>query len=149
MLFSPQSRALIYGRQIDVAARMLDFDFLSGRSPSVVGFIDPMASGTGVAKVFFGNKELLLPIYPSFDAVSDWSGIDTLVNFASFRSAARATHEALDAEKFSTIAVIAEGIPERDSRALIARMESLGVMGIGPATVGGIAAGAFRIGNTG
>jgi hypothetical protein len=34
-MFSPSSRAIIYGKHLDVAERMLDFDFLSGRTPSV------------------------------------------------------------------------------------------------------------------
>merc|ERR1711933_305084 len=47
------------------------------------------------------------------------------------------------------IAIIAEGVPERQTRSIIKKAESLQVGIIGPATVGGITPGRFRIGNTG
>ncbi|MDM7934122.1 MAG: citrate/2-methylcitrate synthase, partial [Methanothrix sp.] len=47
-----------------------------------------------------------------------------------------------------TVAVIAEGVPERQSRTMAATARRLQKVIIGPATVGGMAAGAFRIGNT-
>merc|ERR1712232_1285539 len=52
-------------------------------------------------------------------------------------------------DKIKTIAIIAEGVPERQTRSIIKKAESLGVGIIGPATVGGITPGKFRIGNTG
>ena len=48
-----------------------------------------------------------------------------------------------------TIAIIAEGVPERHTREIITKARNQGVTIIGPATVGGIKPGAFRIGNTG
>ncbi|KAK7075921.1 ATP-citrate synthase, partial [Halocaridina rubra] len=48
-----------------------------------------------------------------------------------------------------TIAIIAEGIPENLTRILIKRAKEKGVSIIGPATVGGIKPGCFKIGNTG
>ena len=60
------------------------------------------------------------------------------------------TLEALEcSDKIKTIAMIAEGVPDRQARSIIRRAESLGVGIIGPATVGGITPGKFRIGNTG
>ena len=44
--------------------------------------------------------------------------------------------------------MIAEGIPERKERELAALSKKLGKTIIGPATVGGMTAGAFKIGNT-
>jgi ATP citrate (pro-S)-lyase len=52
-------------------------------------------------------------------------------------------------EKIKTIAIIAEGVPERQTRSIIKKAEALGVGIVGPATVGGITPGKFRIGNTG
>ena len=71
-----------------------------------------------------------------------------MVNFASFRSAYPTTKEALETETIRTIAVIAEGVPEKYSRELAVLAKKKKKWVIGPATVGGIAAGAFRIGNT-
>jgi hypothetical protein len=47
------------------------------------------------------------------------------------------------------IALIAEGVPENQTRRLIKMAAERGVTLIGPATVGGIKPGAFKIGNTG
>jgi ATP-citrate lyase alpha-subunit len=73
---------------------------------------------------------------------------DAMVNFASHRSAFETSMEALQEKSIRVIAVIAEGVPERQSRVLSATARKLGKVIIGPATVGGMAAGAFRIGNT-
>jgi len=40
-MFTTNSFALIYGLQLGAAQHMLDFDFLSGREPSVLAFINP------------------------------------------------------------------------------------------------------------
>ncbi|CAH8628080.1 unnamed protein product [Heterobilharzia americana] len=47
------------------------------------------------------------------------------------------------------IAIIAEGIPENFTRRLIQRSKQRKILLIGPATVGGLKAGCFKIGNTG
>ncbi len=47
------------------------------------------------------------------------------------------------------IAIIAEGIPENKTRELIVHAHRLGKSIIGPATVGSIKPGCFKIGNTG
>jgi hypothetical protein len=39
-MFTKQSGAVIYGMQLGSAQKMLDFDFLCGREPSVVAFIN-------------------------------------------------------------------------------------------------------------
>ena len=125
-MFRPESRVIIYGRHLDVAQRMLDFDFLSGRSPSVAGFIDPTAKNISKVKLFFGNTEILIPLYPNIELIENDKNIDTFLNFASFRSASQATWEALLSERFSHIVIVAEGIPEREIREIIAYNESRG-----------------------
>lgn len=52
-------------------------------------------------------------------------------------------------QQIRTIAIIAEGIPENCTKVLIKRANEKGVAVIGPATVGGIKSGCFKIGNTG
>ncbi|MHA1835524.1 MAG: citrate/2-methylcitrate synthase [Candidatus Odinarchaeia archaeon] len=56
--------------------------------------------------------------------------------------------EAIETDTIRTIVVIAEGIPERKTRIMTAKAKQRGKIIIGPATVGGIAAGAFKVGNT-
>jgi len=147
-LFSRDTRALIYGYQQNPIQRMLDFDYVcQRRTASVAAIINP--SRTGLHKAFFGAQEILIPMYRTIaEAVEAHPGVDVMVNFASFRSAFPTTMEALEAPTLRTIAVIAEGVPERKSRILAATARQKGRVIIGPATVGGIKAGAFRIGNT-
>lgn len=57
--------------------------------------------------------------------------------------------DALDYPQIRTIAIIAEGIPENMTRKMIKKANAKKVSIIGPATVGGIRPGCFKIGNTG
>ena len=128
---------------------MLDFDYLCQReTPSVAGLITP-GTTPGLQKVFFGKTEILLPIYSSIpSACASHPAADVFINFSSFRSAIPCSVEALQQPSIRVVVIIAEGIPETDSRKLIALARSLGKIVIGPATVGGIRAGAFKIGDT-
>ena len=129
---------------------MLDFDFLSDRSPSVAGLIDPSSKRNGWTKLFFGGSEILIPIFPNIESIPENPEIDTLINLASFRSASQATWEGIRSEKFQTIVIIAEGIPEREIREIITYNEAHSkIRIIGPATAGAIAAGSLRMGNSG
>ncbi|MBW2674729.1 MAG: ATP citrate synthase, partial [Deltaproteobacteria bacterium] len=99
---------------------------------------------------FFGPGEILIPAYTSLAAAARrHRKADVLISFASFRSAAQSAEEAFELEQIRTIVLIAEGVPERRAKELIAKARKLGRVIIGPATVGGIRAGAFKIGNTG
>lgn len=147
-LFSRDTRALIHGCQQDPIQRMLDFDYVCQRqTPSVAAIINPTRAG--LHKAFFGAREILIPMYHTLaEAVEAHPEADVMVNFASFRSAFPTTMEALETPTLRTMAVIAEGVPERKDRILAATARQKGKVIIGPATVGGIKAGAFRIGNT-
>jgi ATP citrate (pro-S)-lyase len=57
--------------------------------------------------------------------------------------------EMLQFDNIKTIAIIAEGVPERRAKQLLQVAKKKGVLIIGPATVGGIKPGCFKIGNTG
>jgi ATP citrate (pro-S)-lyase len=59
------------------------------------------------------------------------------------------TEEALALPQLRTIIIIAEGVPERRTKMLTAKAKGLGKVIIGPATVGGVKAGCFKIGNAG
>ena len=75
--------------------------------------------------------------------------VDVVVTFASLRSAYDSAIEAMQFPQIRTIAIIAEGIPENMTRKLILMADQKGVTIIGPATVGGIKPGCFKVGNTG
>ncbi|MDP2717835.1 MAG: ATP citrate synthase, partial [Candidatus Micrarchaeota archaeon] len=146
-LFTQETTAVIYGLQSAAVQRMLDFDWMCGRkTPSVAAIVNPSASD--VATAFFGSKQILISVYRTIKEAHAASRADVFINFASFRSAYETTDEALELP-FNTLVVIAEGVPERQARQLAAKAKKLKKVLIGPATVGGIAAGAFKIGNSG
>lgn len=146
-LFTRDTRAFVYGAQTRAVQRMLDFDYLCRKdAPSVVAMITPERGG--FETFFWGTKEIRLPRLTSIGkATQRFPEADVMVNFASQRSAYDVTMEALDTETIRTVAVIAEGIPERQSRTAAATAKAKGKWIIGPATVGGVKAGAFKIGN--
>ncbi len=150
ILFDKDTQAFIYNMQTNAVQRMLDFDYVAGRkNPSVAAIINPTGNDS-FQKFFFGPKEILLPVYKSLkNAANRHKTVDVMINFASFRSAAASTEEAFSIPQLRTVVIIAEGVPERRMRELIAKAQQLHKVIIGPATVGGIVAGAFKIGNTG
>jgi len=92
----------------------------------------------------------MIPIYKSTaEAVKNHPNADVLLNFASFRTAYDVTNEALDMDQFRVIMITAEGIPERLARLMNKKARSKGVTIIGPATVGAISPGAFKVANIG
>lgn len=147
-MFSRKTQAIIYGMQDKAVQRMLDFDYVCSRdTPSVAAIVNP--GEESFHKAFFGAAEILIPVYPSLnDAVSNHPNADVMINFASFRSAYKTSLEALETNTLKTVVIIAEGVPERRTRELIAIAKNKNKMIIGPATVGGITAGAFKIGDT-
>jgi len=128
----------------------LDFDFVCSRpSPSVSAMVYPF-TGDHKQKFYWGHTEVLIPVYKSMaDAMRRHPDADVMINFASLRSAYDSTLEALTFPQIRTVAIIAEGIPENMTRVLIKRAAAAGVTLIGPATVGGVKPGCFKIGNTG
>jgi ATP-citrate lyase alpha-subunit len=148
-LFDKNTQAIIFGLQQRAIQRMLDFDYVCERKkPSIVAIVNPTRGG--YHKCFWGPKEIILPIYTTIEQASkNHPQADVMVNFASFRSAYQRTIEALEMVNIRTIAIIAEGIPERSTKKLAAIAKQKGKWIIGPATVGAIKGGIFKIGNTG
>ena len=161
-LFTKDTTAFFYNLKADAIQRMLDFDYLCKRQPSITAIIHPGRSG--FHKTFFGQKEITIPIYSTIEQAAALNPTtDVLINFASFRSAYESSKQALVTKTINTIVIVAEGIPEHDTRTLIALANQLNQQNqtkptnqqsqpktiIGPSTVGGICAGKFRIANCG
>jgi len=150
-LFDKNTQAIIYGFQTRAIQRMLDFDFVCKREkPSVAAVIRPtQAAAVAYHKVFWGSNEIVVPVYKTLElATKKHPNADVMINFSSFRSAYPTSKEALEMNSIRTVVVIAEGMPERQSRHLIKIADEKKKFIIGPATVGGIKAGAFKIANT-
>ncbi|KAH3294207.1 hypothetical protein KXW39_004166 [Aspergillus fumigatus] len=149
-LFHNKTRCFVYGMQPRAVQGMLDFDFICKRStPSVAGIIYTFG-GQFVSKMYWGTSETLLPVYQDVaKAMAKHPDVDTVVNFASSRSVYSSTMELMNYPQIKSIAIIAEGVPERRAREIMVTAKEKGITIIGPATVGGIKPGAFKIGNTG
>lgn len=149
LLFDKNTKAIFWNLNTSAIQRMLDYDYVVGRSPSIAAIVAP-TSERSFEKFFYGTKEIIIPIYKSTkDAAKFHPEADVLLNFASFRTAYPVTLEAFEIPQIRTIVITAEGIPERYARDMRIKAKQLGKWIIGPATVGGIAPGAFRIANTG
>ena len=150
-LFDRSTQAIIYGFQQRAIQRMIDFDFLCKRETTSVAAVIRPTQGAAVSyhKAFWGSKEVVVPVYKTLQmAIKKHPKADVLINFSSFRSAYPTSKETLESDTIRTVVIIAEGMPERQSRHLIKIAEEKNKRIIGPATVGGIKAGAFKIGNT-
>ena len=115
-LFNEKTRCFVYGMQPRAVQGMLDFDFICKRtSPSVAGIIYTFG-GQFVSKMYWGTSETLLPVYQDVGkAIGKHTDVDTVVNFASSRSVYSSTMELMNYPQIKTIAIIAEGVPERVS----------------------------------
>ncbi|MCJ1403563.1 citrate synthase [Xylographa trunciseda] len=149
-LFHNKTRCFVYGLQPRAVQGMLDFDFICKRStPSVAGIIYSFG-GQFVSKMYWGTSETLLPVYQDVEKAMDkHPDVDVVVNFASSRSVYSSTMELMEYPQIKSIAIIAEGVPERRAREILYVAQKKKITIIGPATVGGIKPGAFKIGNTG
>ncbi|WP_331775524.1 citrate/2-methylcitrate synthase [Sulfurospirillum sp. 1612] len=150
-LFTKDTQAIFWNNNRSAIQRMLDYDYTIKREkPSVAAIVAPTSTAT-FDKYFYGGEEIMIPLYRSTpEAAQNHPNADVLLNFGSFRTAYDVVMEAIELEgQFRTIMVTAEGIPERRARFMNAMAREKGVTIIGPATVGGIAPGAFKIANIG
>ena len=150
-LFTRDTQAIFWNNNKSAIQRMLDYDYVIAReTPSVAAIVAP-TSNNKFEKFFYGPDEIMVPIFKSTtEAAQAHPNADVLLNFASFRTAYDVTMEAIEIkDQFKTIMVTAEGIPERLARKMNQTARDAGVTVIGPATVGGIAPGAFKIANVG
>ncbi len=149
-LYTKDTQAIFWNNNKSAIQRMLDYDYTIKReTPSVAAIVAPTSSAK-FEKFFWGADEIMIPLYKNTtEAKAAQPQADVLLNFASFRTAYDVTMEALEIGGFGSIMVTAEGIPERLARKMNQAARDCGVTVIGPATVGAIAPGAFKIANIG
>ena len=149
-LFTKDTQAIFWNNNKSAIQRMLDYDYIIGREkPSVAAIVAPTSTNK-FEKFFYGPDEIMVPLYRNTkDAKKAHQNADVLLNFASFRTAYDVTMDAMDIGGFRVIMITAEGIPERMARVMNHRARKEGVTIIGPATVGAIAPGAFKVANIG
>ncbi len=149
-LFTKDTQAIFWNNNKSAIQRMLDYDYTIKReTPSVAAIVAPTSSNK-FEKFFWGGDEIMVPVYRSTkEAKEAHPNADVLLNFASFRTAYSVTMEALELGGFRVIMITAEGIPERLARKMNATARAQDVTIIGPATVGAISPGAFKVANIG
>jgi len=149
-LFTKETQSIFWNNNKTAIQRMLDYDYTIKReTPSVAAIVAPTSSNK-FEKFFYGPDEVMIPLYKTtVEAKTAQPQADALLNFASFRTAYDVTMEALEVGGFKSIMITAEGIPERLARGMNEKARAAGVTVIGPATVGAIAPGAFKIANIG
>ena len=138
------------GNHPGIIQAMLDYDFMVGHTtPSLVGII---ANGKKFERYFFGRREILIPVYSTFKALPE--NIKHIVNMlvvaTSGRRVLTATIEALDVFPNLKIGTIfAEGVSEKHAIDLGAYAKSKNVTLTGPASVGIVIPGSFKLGAIG
>jgi len=149
-LYTKDTQAIFWNNNKTAIQRMLDYDYtIQRKTPSVAAIVAP-TSGNKFEKFFFGPDEVMIPLFKTTAAAKDAQPqADVLLNFASFRTAYDVTMEALEIGGFSSMMITAEGIPERLARGMNQTAREKNVTIIGPATVGAITPGAFKVANIG
>ncbi len=144
----PRYKAFVYGYQTNAIQRMLDFDYICKReSPSISAIINP--SRAGIHKAFWGTKEIILPMYKTISlAAKAYPEADVMVNFASAPLRLRDHHGGAGSRNHSDRGRDRRGRAREAVQRHGRHGQEAGQVVIGPATVGGMTAGAFRIGNT-
>ncbi|CAN6911587.1 unnamed protein product [Brassica oleracea] len=156
---------------LDRLRSKINFAFTGCETPYMAGIINP--GSEGFQKLFFGQEEIVIPVHAAIEAAcAAHPTADVFINFASLvgcsyesfhqhclfvlvlfklvsiYSAVASSMAALKQPTIKIVAIIAEGVPESDTKQLIAYARANNKVVIGPATVGGIQAGAFKIGDT-
>jgi len=146
---SNPGRILALGNYRPGFQAILDFDYLAGKpEPSIAGIV---TSAGKFQKYFWGEKEVLLPCFPSIAAAKAALGdIEWMFNVNSGRRAARST-----AEFFTEFPnafgghIFAEDVPEKDAIELYEKYQTSGKTLIGTAGVGLLVPGHLKLGVVG
>ncbi len=129
---------------------MIDFDYLAGKQEPSLAVI--LASGKKYQRFFWGDKELLIPVYNKISAIpnSIAKNLSAFVNLTSARRTKVSTEEVLTAYPHVVGGILfAENVTERDSLALSRGSSIAAPFIIGPASVGILIPGILKLGAIG
>jgi ATP-citrate lyase alpha-subunit len=140
---------LCYNSNPNAVQGMLDYEWLTHKTKTLIcGIINPNSKEL-FEKYYFGNKEILIPVFTDLIVASQKTNATILINFASSRSVLASTLEALKLGSFETITILAEGVPENHSRTLISLAKQTKTVIVGPASIGMIVPEEFKSGSIG
>ncbi len=149
-IINSDQKVLLIGSYPPIIQSMLDFDYSVGKKhPSVVGII---AAGRKFERYFFGRKEILIPVFGSVENIKteQLEKITYFLNVASGRRVLISSVEAID--KLPNLVggvVFAEDVPEKHAIELKSYANSKDVFVVGPASVGFLIPGIFKLGAIG
>lgn len=141
-------KILVTGNHTRIMQSILDFDYAAGKeSPSIIGIV---AGGRKTQKLFWGNNEVLLPVFASIESVKNaYLEPDFLLNITS------ASSSLLMVDTFFTLFpnaqgahIFAEGVAERDALSLIEKYGEYKLIA-GPSGVGLCIPGSLKLGAIG
>jgi succinyl-CoA synthetase alpha subunit len=141
---------VLIGEHKGIIQSILDFDYLAGKErPSILGIV---GGHTHVHRYFFGNAPVTIRGYGTIDEVSD--EVRSKVNlFAVAHSGRRALHATTQAlEKLPNLQggmIFAESVPEKHALQMREMATDREVFILGPASVGMVVGGAFKLGAIG
>lgn len=144
-----KGKIITVGSYPAIIQSILDFDFLSGNSPSIIAII---AVGRRFERYFFGKKEILIPVFPSIDLLSEKekAEISFFLNLTSARRVLLSTQELIS--KLPSLlggVIFAENVPEKHSLDLYDLSIKTKKFIVGPSSVGLVIPGALKLGAIG
>lgn len=149
-LRNTEARIVAVGSYPAIIQSILDFDFLAKKQkPSIRAII---ASGRKNERYFFGNKEVLIPVYTSPQSIPavKRKQFSFFLNLSSGRRVLRSTEDVL--ELFPQLiggVIFAEGVPESHAIALSNMATEKKKYIIGPSSIGLIIPGIMKLGAIG
>ncbi|HVT01612.1 MAG TPA: citrate/2-methylcitrate synthase [Patescibacteria group bacterium] len=143
-------KVILIGSYPAIIQSILDFEYMSGhKAPSIVGVV---ATGRKIERYFFGKKEIAIPVFKSFKDVPDKvkHEVTFFLNVVSGRRVFSSTVEAIDnLPKLIGGVIFAENTPEKHALDLAEICETKGIFLAGPASVGILIPGIFKLGAIG
>lgn len=145
-----EPRVIAIGSHPGILQSMLDYDFLVGRTaPSLIGIV---ANGRQFTRFFFGKKEILIPVYPSLTSIpkKNQESANMLINVSSGRRTFTSSVDAINILPNLIVGTLfAEGVPEKHSIDLFEYAKDKNITLVGPASVGIVVPGSFKLGAVG
>ena len=138
------------GSHIPILQSMLDFEYLASHDePSLKAII---ATGRKYVRMFFGKKEVLIPVYESVLQVPPEikNQITLFINLSSARRVLSSTVDTIDGfQKLMGGTIFAENVPEKHSIELYHYAQKKDVFIVGPASVGLLITNKLKLGAIG
>lgn len=145
------TRVLALGSHPGIIQSILDYDYMIGREwPSVRAIVT--GGGRKTERYFWGENEIILPVYSKLDAmpVVQRDEVNAVLHVQSGRRVLESMTEALEKLPQVKLAVVfAEQTPEAHALELGRLAREKGVLVAGPASVGIVVPGVFKLGAIG